>query len=158
MRFIAALTVLSFALPALADPEAPVATPAAAAAPSDARPLFARDEQAAATRGHGAMQIALAAVLIPVGLGIAGASVPIWDTINFHVFDSNCYRCDTGTAGGEIAGAVILGLVGLGMSTTGVWLLARGEQEYVGNKPLPLVVPVLRASADGGSAGLRLTF
>jgi hypothetical protein len=156
MRYFLILAFLSAAVPVAAQEAAPVQ--AAPAAPSESRPLFPHDERMANARGRGAAQIALGAVFIPIGLIIAGASAALWTDTNFKVFDSNCYHCDTSSAAGEVSVAVLLDIVGLGLVGAGTALLARGEADYHANKPAPLLVPILRASATGGLAGVQARF
>src|SRR3954468_15006448 len=86
----------------------------------------------AVQRGKGAMLLTLGSIMIPISASLLGTSALLWEG-----YSSSCsYGCDKYT--GNLAGGLVLDIVGVAVFAGGATMLALGAQKYVEHKkPAP---------------------
>jgi hypothetical protein len=86
----------------------------------------------AVQRGKGAMLLTLGSIMIPISASLLGTSAILWEGYN-----SNCsYGCDK--YAGNLAGGLVLDIVGVAVFAGGATMLSLGAQKYVEHKkPAP---------------------
>ncbi len=130
------LLVLALATAARAQEAPPVAAVSPPAGISGAAFEFmkAPPDNNAVQRGRAAMFITLGTIMIPISAALLGTSTLLWQGYNGSCTDS----CDK--YAGNLAGGLVLDLVGVGVFATGSALLAIGAQKYVEHKkPIPRI-------------------